>query len=105
MYFGGSAMPKPKPFDLVDAKTFVDELVRMVPPQYKKGGSHAMPREDIAHHLLHQKVQKIKGYKYPGIIVAIFETLDGKIRYVIEADHPDFRGMLHIFSDNDIEER
>jgi hypothetical protein len=86
-------------------------MVKMVPPQYKNRGlravsrESAMPREDIAHHLVNQKVQKIKGYKYPGIILCIFETLEGKIRYVVEADHPDFRGMLHIFSDNDIEER
>jgi hypothetical protein len=61
--------------------------------------------EKIAHHFLHQKVQKIKGYKYPGVIVSVFYTLDGKIRYVVEADHPSFRGMLHIFSDADLEER
>jgi hypothetical protein len=79
--------------------------VKMIPPQYKKGGLHAMPSEKIAHHLLHQKVRKIKGYKYPGVIVSIFYTLDKNVRYVVEADHPDFRGMLHIFSDNDIEER
>jgi hypothetical protein len=52
-----------------------------------------------------QEVQKSKGYKYPGIIVSVFETLSGKIRYVVEADHRDFRGMLHIFSDSDLEER
>jgi hypothetical protein len=40
-------MKKPKPFDLIDAHTFVDEPVRMVPPQYKKGGSHAMSESKI----------------------------------------------------------
>jgi hypothetical protein len=39
------------------------------------------------------------------MIEYFIKTLDGKARYVVEADHPDFRGMLHIFSDNDIEER
>jgi hypothetical protein len=80
-------------------------MVKMVPPQYKAGGSHAMPSEKIAHHKLNQKVQKLDGYKYPGIIVAIFTTTEGKIRYVVEADHPDFRGMLHIFTDAQLEER
>lgn len=51
------------------------------------------------------KVQKKYGYKYPGIIVCVFETLDGKVRYVVEADHPDFKGMLHIFKDADLEDR
>jgi hypothetical protein len=80
-------------------------MVKMVPPQYKIGGSCAMPREDIAHHELGQKVQKLDGYKYPGIIVSVFTTTEGKIRYVVEADHPDFRGMLHIFTDAQLEER
>jgi hypothetical protein len=89
--------------------------VKMIPPQYKPGGLRAMtPSEKIAHHTLGQtvqsydlgdKVNKRDGYKYPGVIVSVFTTLDGKVRYVVEADHPDFRGMLHIFGDNDIEER
>jgi hypothetical protein len=89
--------------------------IKMIPPQYKPGGLHAMtPSEKIAHHTLGQTVQsydlgdtvnKRAGYKYPGKIVSVFTTLDGKVRYVVEADHPDFRGMLHIFGDNDIEER
>jgi hypothetical protein len=77
--------------------------VKMIPPQYKEGGLHA--NEKIAHHTLLQKVQKVKGYKYPGVIVSVFYTLDKNVRYVVEASHPDFRGMLHIFSDGDIEER
>jgi hypothetical protein len=63
------------------------------------------PKDYIAHHTLRQRVQKIKGYKYPGVIVSIFYTLEGKVRYVVEADHPDFTGMLHIFSNQDLEER
>jgi hypothetical protein len=54
---------------------------------------------------LHQKVQKIKDFKYSGVIVSIFYTLDKKVRYVVEADHEDFKGMLHIFSDSDLEEK
>jgi hypothetical protein len=51
------------------------------------------------------KVQKITGYKYPGIIVAIFFTTRKELRYVVEADHEDFRGMLHIFNQNQLESR
>ena len=61
--------------------------------------------KDSPRHVLNEKVQRCHGYKYPGIIVSVFLTLDGKVRYVVEADHPDFRGMLHIFSDADLEER
>jgi hypothetical protein len=59
----------------------------------------------IAHHFMGQKVQKCNGYLYPGVIVSVFTTTEGKVRYVVEADHKDFRGMLHIFSDADLEER
>jgi hypothetical protein len=80
-------------------------MPKMIPPQYKEGGLHGPSNDKIAHHTVLQKVRKIKGYKYPGVIVSVFYTLDKNVRYVVEADHPDFRGMLHIFSDGDIEER
>ena len=84
----------------------MNKPVRMVPPQYKRGGLRSeAPRSTIAHHTMLQRVRKIKGYKYPGVIVSIFYTLAGQVRYVVEADHPDFAGMLHIFSDSDLEER
>ncbi len=41
------------------------------------------------------KVIKIGGdYRFAGIVVAAFEKLSGKRRYVVEDD----RGILHIFS-------
>lgn len=45
-----------------------------------------------------QKVQKIKGYPFPGVIVASFMTTSGELRHVVEATGDDYRGMLHIFS-------
>jgi hypothetical protein len=44
------------------------------------------------------KVEKHSGYKYPGEIRAIFTNRAGKVRYVVEALHEDFEGMLHIFN-------
>lgn len=44
------------------------------------------------------KVEKRRGYRYPGIVVAQFRSLYGNLRYVVEADNEEFRGMLHIFS-------
>ena len=43
-------------------------------------------------------VRKRAGYEYPGIIVSVFTTRAGAVRYVVEADHPGFAGMLHIFN-------
>lgn len=43
-------------------------------------------------------VEKASGYRYPGTIVGVVRTRAGAIRYVVEATHPDFAGMLHVFS-------
>lgn len=40
-------------------------------------------------------VQKTSGYRFPGTIVAVFETLKGETRYVVEMDG---YGLLHIFN-------
>lgn len=48
------------------------------------------------------KVQKVKGYKYPGVIVSKFQTLAGETRYVVECTIPDIAGMLHIFSEENL---
>lgn len=44
------------------------------------------------------RVQKRSGYKWPGVIVAIFETLSGETRVVVECTVPDVAGALHIYS-------
>ena len=43
-------------------------------------------------------VKKIKGYAWPGVIVARFTTLAGKTRYVVECTVPGVEGALHIYS-------
>jgi len=50
-----------------------------------------------------QKVKKNTGYKYPGVVVAVFKTLKGKIRYVVECTVPEVEGMLHIYSEENLE--
>lgn len=50
-------------------------------------------------------VRKRAGYEYPGIIVSVFRTRAGAVRYVVEADHPGFTGMLHIFNEDQLEPR
>jgi hypothetical protein len=49
--------------------------------------------------------QEAAGYEYPGIIVSVFTTRAGAARYVVEADHPGFVGMLRIFNGDPLEPR
>jgi hypothetical protein len=49
------------------------------------------------------KVHKIKGYKWPGVIVSRFQTLDGFVRYVVECTVPEVAGALHIYNGSEIE--
>jgi len=46
------------------------------------------------------RVYKPKGYKFPGIIVAVFENTAGEIRLVAEMID---NGMLHIFTESQLE--
>ncbi len=43
-------------------------------------------------------VEKIKGYKWPGVVVSRFPTLKKLIRYTVECTAPEVEGALHIFS-------
>ena len=51
------------------------------------------------------RVQKRSGYRFPGIVRSVYPKGDGEIRYDVEADHPAFAGMLHIFSEAQLEPR
>ena len=44
------------------------------------------------------RVLKIKGYKWPGIVVADFVTTANDRRIVVECTAPEVAGALHIFS-------
>jgi hypothetical protein len=48
------------------------------------------------------KVEKIKGYKWPGVIVASFSTLKGEHRLVVECTVPEVAGALHIYAPEQI---
>lgn len=48
-------------------------------------------------------VQKVKGYKWPGVVVAVFKTLAGADRYVVECTVPEVAGALHIYSRDQLE--
>ena len=48
------------------------------------------------------KVYKPKGYKFNGIVVSVFKTTSGDVRIVAEMED---NGMLHIFSEKQLELR
>lgn len=43
-------------------------------------------------------VEKINGYKWPGKVVAIFTTLQGETRVVVECTTVGVEGALHIYN-------
>lgn len=48
-------------------------------------------------------VRKMRGYKWPGKIVADFVTLTGNRRVVVECTAPEVAGALHIYSPDQLE--
>jgi hypothetical protein len=50
-------------------------------------------------------VRKRADYAHPGIVVSVFTTSAGGVRYVVEADHPKFAGVLHIYTEEQLERR
>ncbi len=51
-----------------------------------------------------EAVRKRNGYGFPGKVVSVFKKLDGAIRYVVECTVPGCEGVLHIFSEVQLEE-
>lgn len=49
------------------------------------------------------QVRKKDGYPFPGIVVSVFTTTTGKIRYVVECTVPCVAGMLHIYNGSQLE--
>ncbi|WP_316200865.1 MULTISPECIES: hypothetical protein [unclassified Bradyrhizobium] len=50
------------------------------------------------------KVEKVKGYKWPGVIVADFETSKGERRLVVECTVPEVAGALHIYNPEQLQQ-
>lgn len=48
------------------------------------------------------KVEKVSGYKWPGVVVSVFDTLAGERRVVVECTVPEVKGALHIYNENQI---
>lgn len=50
------------------------------------------------------RVQKVKGYRWPGVVVADFYTLSRQRRIVVECTVPEIAGALHIYNTEQVEE-
>ena len=48
-------------------------------------------------------VKKVKGYKFPGILIGTAVKTSGKILYLVECTADGATGMCHIFGENDLE--
>lgn len=51
-----------------------------------------------------ERVHKRTGYKWPGIVVSVFQTLSNETRVVVECTVPEVQGALHIYSPDQLEE-
>lgn len=49
------------------------------------------------------EVKKVKGYSWPGVIVADFTNLNGDRRLVVECTVDEVKGALHIYSPEQLE--
>jgi hypothetical protein len=56
-----------------------------------------------AHLPIGTRVRKVRGYSWPGVVVAAFRTTRGDLRYVVECTVPEVAGALHIYSPEQIE--
>jgi len=48
------------------------------------------------------KVEKVSGYKWPGVVIAAFDTLVGERRVVVECTTPEVAGALHIYNEKQL---
>lgn len=48
------------------------------------------------------KVEKTSGYKWPGVVVSVFDTLSNERRVVVECTVPEIAGALHIYNEKQL---
>jgi hypothetical protein len=48
------------------------------------------------------KVEKISGYKWPGVVVSVFDTLSNERRVVVECTVAEIAGALHIYNEKQL---
>ena len=83
--------------ELLDAAIYVEKLKEM---QRAQAPAAKHPGQAFAEG---DRVRKVKGYKFPGIVVAAFTNLRGDWRYVVECTVDEVAGMLHIYNGEQLE--
>lgn len=48
------------------------------------------------------KVEKVSGYKWPGVVVSVFDTLASERRVVVECTVAEISGALHIYNEKQL---
>jgi len=48
-------------------------------------------------------VEKTSGYKWPGVVVSVFDTLAGERRVVVECTTLEVAGALHIYNEKQLQ--
>jgi hypothetical protein len=44
------------------------------------------------------RVEKVSGYRWPGVVVSVFKTRAGETRVVVECTAPEVAGALHVYN-------
>jgi hypothetical protein len=81
--------------ELLDAAIYVEKLKQYPLPFNYRHPGQAFAQGD--------RVRKVKGYKFPGVVVAAFTTLEGNWRYVVQCTAEDTAGILHIYNGEQLE--
>lgn len=67
--------------------------------------SEQAPEQAPEHFYVGDHVVKKAGYLWPGVVVAVFNTMRGETRVVVECTVPEVAGALHIYNPNQIAKR
>jgi hypothetical protein len=52
--------------------------------------------------LVGDRVEKVRGYRFPGVVVSTFDTLRGERRVVVECTAQGAEGCLHIYNEGQL---
>ena len=77
--------------ELLDAAIYAEKLQEI----FKVIQGAKLPGQDFA---MGDRVEKVDGYLFPGIVKSAFKNEAGQWRYVVECTVPETKGMLHIYN-------
>lgn len=83
----------------MDVKALLERMRAHAPAASLRDGSGA----SCARMRVGDRVRKARGYPFPGVVVAAFDTLSGARRLVVECTADGVAGCLHVFSEGQLE--